>query len=247
MSICRRGCLVVLVAMSATLLLLYVARDRLLPAVAVWLDVGGPPEVADAVLLLNGGVNDRPFAAGVLVREGWARQVVVCSVAPSRQVRDGTALSWTEMNRGVLRHCGVPDEDIVVLDAEVRTTFDEAVAVADWLDSSPGARLLVVTEGPHTRRARWILTRVLGDRARRISMISAPTDEFQTDVWWQNELGLTYIVSEYLKLGFYGVCYGWLGYEAIACAVIALVLWRYGRRRLHRRRDLLKAKAASDA
>ena len=238
MTIGRRVCLVMFLAIAAAMLSLYAARARVLPAMAAWLDVGGPPEVADAVLLLNGGINDRPFAAGALVKAGWVRRVLVCSVAPSPQVRDGIAVPWREVNRRILLHCGVPDKDIVILDAQVRTTFDEAVAVADFLDASPGTRLLVVTEGPHTRRARWVLTRVLGDRARRLSMVSVPTDDFEMDSWWRNEAGFTYILTEYLKLGFYAVRYGYLGHEAIACVAIVLLLWMYGRRRARRRQSM---------
>ena len=65
-----------------------------------------------------------------------------------------------------------------VLDSKAKTTFDEAQAVADYLAVHPAKRLLIVTEGPHTRRARWIFRRLLADRPVEIEMVSAPADGF---------------------------------------------------------------------
>ncbi|MGA2618539.1 MAG: ElyC/SanA/YdcF family protein [Thermoguttaceae bacterium] len=218
------------------LLAVYLARGRWGPAMATWLDVGGPPRVADVVLLLNGGVNTRPFAAAALVQGGWARRVLIATVAVSAEVAAGNGLPWHEIDRRVLLRCGIPERDIVLLPRDARTTFDEAAALAEFLAAAPDTRVLVVTDGPHTRRARWILTRVVGRRADRLAMVAAPTDEFQPETWWRSEPGLAFVVSEYLKLAFYALRYGYLGYEilAILCLLAALVIcfrWRAGRSR----------------
>ena len=52
-----------------------------LPLAARWLDVGGPAQKADAVVLLNGGYNSRPFVAAALVHGGWAKKILVNTVA----------------------------------------------------------------------------------------------------------------------------------------------------------------------
>ena len=48
-------------AVGGILILVFATRERTLPLLARWLDVGGPPQKADAVVLLNGGLNTRPF------------------------------------------------------------------------------------------------------------------------------------------------------------------------------------------
>ena len=52
---------------------LYLARAAILPAVASWLDVGEPPQPADAIMLLNGDAETRAFAAAALWKAGWRR------------------------------------------------------------------------------------------------------------------------------------------------------------------------------
>jgi hypothetical protein len=44
-----------------------------------------------------------------------------------------------------------------------------------------------------------------------------------------------FVLSEYCKLGFYGVRYGYLGYVVIAGAVFAGILWVHWRRRAGQR------------
>jgi uncharacterized SAM-binding protein YcdF (DUF218 family) len=81
----------------------------------------------------------------------------------------------------------------------------------------------VVTNDYHTRRSRWVFARVLADRARQVSLVSAPTDEFPMDHWWRSQAGFVSITTEYLKLAFYAASYGCLGCWLAACGVLALV------------------------
>ena len=138
-----------------------------------------------------------------------------------------------ELNLQVLRVCGVPEEDIVLLKGQAISTHDEAQALAEYLDASPEQRLLVVTNGYHTRRARWIINRLLGNRSVRITLVSIRPDDFQIERWWQDEKGFSVILGEYLKLGFYSLRYGWLAYELAAFVLLWLVwlAWRAHRRR----------------
>ncbi|MGD0897540.1 MAG: YdcF family protein [Thermoguttaceae bacterium] len=235
MRVRRVGCLLVLGLAGCLLAAVALGRGRLLPAVAAWLDVGEPPQRADAVLVLLGTPDTRAMAAAALVKGGWASRVMLNTDAPTPEVERGIVPSSEEVHRRMLIRCGVPPEDIIVLDSRVRTTYDEVAALAGYLDSSPQTRVLVVTEGPHTRRARWILRHVLGDRARQTRVVSVPMEECQTDSWWQNETGFAFVASEYLKLGFYAVRYGPTGnraaYGALAAIAAILAWWAYRRHR----------------
>jgi uncharacterized SAM-binding protein YcdF (DUF218 family) len=128
-----------------------------------------------------------------------------------------------EVIRQVLLKRGVPERDITILPGAVATTYDEAVDVATFLEGRPKTRILVVTNEYHTRRARWIFARALSNRAEQISFVSAPSDEFSMDCWWQDEEGFVTILTEYLKLVFYVVRYGYLVYWLAACGGLLLV------------------------
>ncbi len=219
-------------AVGGILILVFATRERTMPLLARWLDVGGPPQKADAVVLLNGGFNTRPFVAAALVRGGWAPKLIVSTVAARSNQISGMVPPHFDINLKVLDYGGVPRDRVVCLESDVNTTFDEAKAVADYLAEHPAKRLLIVTEGPHTRRARWIFKQVLAGRPIEILMFSGPADDFDNKNWWRSEDGFLYVVSEYFKLFYYGLRYGWLGYE-LAAGLAILIFFRawFSRRR----------------
>ncbi len=217
------------------LTLLYASRNTCLPALAEWLDVGEKPHPAECIYILGGDASTRPLAAAVLVRHGLARRVLVPRVADQRRPRDKIFPAEHEMVREVLVRRGVPEAAIEYVGNGVTSTFDEARTLAAYLEDKPKLRVLVVTNGYHTRRARWVVNRMLGTQSRQVSLVSAPTDEISTETWWQSELGLSRVVGEWLKfllyLGRYGDLLYWLGGLGVAMAVL-VAFWR--RRALRR-------------
>ena len=200
---------------------------------ATWLDVGRPAQKADAVVLLGGSYNTRPFVAAALVRGGWAPKVLLNTVLPHPLQVAGAVPPWHKIAQRILAYGGVTPNQLIVLDTSAQTTFDEAAGVSAYLDKHPARRLLLVTEGPHTRRSEWIFRRVLARHHVEVSSVSAPAEDFDSAVWWGSQEGFIFVVSEYLKLAFYAVRYGWLGYEILAAAVmvVALRAWIWRRRK----------------
>ncbi len=216
---CWCGILLVAVALG----LLGAMHSQLLRAMARWTDVGARPQRADYVMILNGGEETRPFAAAALVKAGLARHVLVAEAALSPQMEDRILPPYHEINHQVLLRRGIPERDITILPGAAASTFDEATALAAFLAERPHTRVLVVTSDYHSRRSRWILARTLADRAEQVVWVSAPTDEFRMDCWWQDEEGFVTILSEYLKLAFYVVRYGHFRYWLAACLALLLV------------------------
>ncbi len=225
----RRG--VVLAALIAGLVLLFVTRDAWLPGLALWLDVGQCPEPIDYVMVLPGDENTRPFAAAVLFKAGWAKRVLVPKTGLGPGTEDGVLPPAHEVICTVLRQRGVPEDRIVVWEGTGTSTYGDVQTLADFLDAHPAARVAVLTSEYHTRRVRWTLDRVLGPRAGQVQCVSAPTDSFFLDRWWKSPDGFVAIVGENARLGFYVVRYGRLG-PGLACALgavgLAVVLWRFG-------------------
>ncbi len=226
----RRRAVMTLVAV-AVLLGLYAARRPMLTGALEWLDVGTPPRPVDCAMVLGGDVQSRPFVAAALVRVGLARKVLLVRGVARPENEDRIVLREDELARQVLLRRGVPEQDVVVLDRICDHTYDEAQALQEWLAAVPGARVAVVTSFYHTRRARWIFDRVLADSASQICFVSAPCDEFPTERWWQHPSGVVAVASEYLKLAFYAVRYGYAGYWVAAGAIVAAGAWLWFRRR----------------
>jgi uncharacterized SAM-binding protein YcdF (DUF218 family) len=211
-----------LVLLSLVLLGLCCGRRQMLPWAARWLDVGEPPTKAEYVVVLGGDVNVRPLVAAALFRAGLAAKVLVSDSAAATDRPEDRLLSEPEVLRRVLLARGVPDHAIVFLGKHNRTTYDEARALEAYLQGAPPARVSVVTSDYHTRRTRWIFRQVLGPRAAALCFVSAPSDDFRAENWWQTEHGFVAIIVENLKFLFYLLRYGHLQ-DGIVIAVALLL------------------------
>ncbi|MEN6558714.1 MAG: YdcF family protein [Thermoguttaceae bacterium] len=195
-----------------------------------------PPTLphTDYVLVLNGDENTRPFAAAALVRSGQADRVLITETKPSPHAQELGLPPTHEINRQAMIHRGVDADRITILPAQATTTYDEARALATFLESHPKARVLVVTNDVHVRRSRWVFDRTLGEFARQITFASAPSDDFSTSRWWRTEAGFLAVGTEWLKQAFYFAYYGYLGQWLAACAALWMIATRIRRREINR-------------
>jgi uncharacterized SAM-binding protein YcdF (DUF218 family) len=231
----RSLCILLLAAVALTAL--WAAHARLLEAAADWLDVGGRPQPADYVMILNGGENSRPFAAAALMKTKLAHHALITECAPTPAVDDNLIPPYHEVDRQVLINRGVPAADITILPAQAKTTFDEAQALAAFLADKPDARVLLVTNDYHTRRSRWVFAHVLGDRIGQLSFVSAPTDDCPPDCWWRTLSGVMFVPTEYLKFVFYVAYYGHFAAWLATCGMLLAVVW-LARRSLRQRQEV---------
>jgi uncharacterized SAM-binding protein YcdF (DUF218 family) len=216
-------------ALGTAAILLYLLSDRLLPLAARFLDVSKPPAPADYVLVLGGGNSTRPFVAAALVKAGLARQVLLCRDTLLPDAEDGIVPPEYEIDRRVLQARGVAEEQITVLDGECTGTFDEAQALARFLEGKPGSAVAVVTTTYHTRRARAVLRRTLALRGEGVRLIGAPTDGYDASNWWHYEAGVEAYGVEYVKLAYYAARYDLRWYHLVALLGI-VGLWLACRR-----------------
>lgn len=214
------------------LVLLWIFRVPVLRFGATWLNVGEQPSPAEYVMVLAGDENVRPFAAAALVKAGFARGVLLAEIKPTPTVKDRLAPPAHAVNREVLIQRGVPERVIQLLPGQADSTHDEAMALAAFLCNRPDVRVLVMTTDSHTRRARLAFCHALADGAQQVTIVAAPTDLFCMDYWWRDQWGFTIVASEYLKLAFYALSYGQLGWWLLATAVLVVAtLWLAHRRR----------------
>ncbi len=226
--------LILLVLVLPSLLGGWSLRRHWLPAAARWLDVGGPPHRVDAVFVLPGDEQVRPFVAAALVKAGFADRALFPKNAPLPEpVRAGRPTT-DEVIRRVLQRRGLGRQQIVLLEGDTTTTAQDLEALNRYLLDRPGARVAVVTSHYHTRRTRLLVAALLGEQAARVSLVSAPTDGFSADDWWLHDTGFFAIASEYLKLAYCFLRYTRLPWYAAAVAAgccLLLVALRHRKRR----------------
>ncbi len=194
-----------LIVALAVFALAYVVRLPALAALGGWLNVSEPPRVADYVLVLGGDRQTRPFAAAALYRAGLARNVLLPTAGLADE-EDDLVPPEHEIARRVLRRGGVPEDAVIVLPGVVHSTFDEARALAHFLDERPNGSVTVLTSDYHTRRTRWIFRRVVGERPS-VHFAGVPPDGYGAGNWWRSEDGFRAYCFEYLKFGYYRLRY----------------------------------------
>lgn len=227
----RRAWVVFLLVLGGAACAAVLGRGAVLPALARWLDAGGPPREADYALVLPGDENVRPFVAAAMLKAGLVRAVLVPQTESGPDEEDRVLPPTHEINRQVLLRRGVPAERIIVLRGQSASTLSDLEALGQFLADRPEARVCLVTNHYHTRRAGWAVARTLGARAGQVSVVSCPADGFAADNWWRSQAGFLAVAGEYCKLGYFALRYTPLPFAVLGVAAgCAAARWLHSRR-----------------
>ena len=181
----------------------YLFRAPLLTGLArVWV-VNEPVLRADAIVILGGGVENRPFAAARLFQAGVAPTILYMNVRLNPAQELGVYTSEPEQTRRILLSNGVPASAMQAIGTNVASTLDESRAVRDWVRQTHAASVVITTEVFHTRRARWIFRRELRDTPAVVHISAVQPVRYETDDWWRNEEGLISFQNEVFKSLYY--------------------------------------------
>lgn len=178
-----------LMAVAVTLVAILIPAGA--SAVGRWLVVADALEPARAVVVLSGRVPFRAIQAASIYKAGLAPEIWISrpAAAPEelalRRLGIPGIRTEEERNQQVLERLGVPSAAIRVLEGGVLNTREEVELVARELRRAGGARVIVVTSKPHTRRVKAIWRALVGDAPRLL--LSHPADErFDPDRWWRH-------------------------------------------------------------
>jgi uncharacterized SAM-binding protein YcdF (DUF218 family) len=174
-------------------------------AADLWI-VSDEPAPADAIAVLGGGLEYRPFAAADYYRRGLAPKILISNVGVSPAERLGVLQSHVRANSQVLLKLGVPAAAIEPFGENLPDTFAEATALHEWAVRNGARRIIVPTDIFATRRLRWTLHHVFGNDAAILVPALNPPD-YQRDTWWKNEYGVISFQNEVMKYLYYRLKY----------------------------------------
>ena len=163
---------------------IYIARHPLLRFAGGFWIVNETPKPSDAIVMLSDDnfEADRARHAAELYKAGWAPHVI----ASGRRLRPYAGIA--ELEEHDLESDGVPAAAVVKLPQDGRNTREECTAIGSFAASHGWKRILLVTSNYHTRRARYICSRVLP--AGTVLLVSPARDsEYDPDAWWYTRLG----------------------------------------------------------
>lgn len=180
-------------------------RESVLQQICTWWAVSDTLTKADAIVVLGGDFDVRPFAAAELYKQHLASVVLLSNVQLGRAERLGFIPSHTELNREVLLKLAVPAAAIATFGHDLSSTQEEAAAVREWAIQSQARRIIIPTELFATRRTRWIFDRELAPIGVEVLIAAYPSDQYTTANWWQYRSGLVDFNNEVLKYLYYRI------------------------------------------
>ena len=179
--------------------LLFGAREPILLAVGDFLVIQDTFQPADVIHVIA-GPDDRTDYAIQLYKQGYGKRIFFtggwCTFHGYYHGQHGT-------ERATLQ--GIPQEDLVIDESPVTSTYTEAVLLKEFIARSPTPvrSVIVVSDPHHMRRARWTYHEVLGDG---IKLEMAPIPFQQSSYqrrWWTDRESQQFVKEEYLKLVYY--------------------------------------------
>jgi uncharacterized SAM-binding protein YcdF (DUF218 family) len=185
--------------------LLWFSREVLLSYAAdLWI-VSDDILPADAIVILGGGIDTRPFAAAETYRKGLAPKVLISNVALNKVEMLGILPSHTTVNRSVLVKLGVREADIEIFGNQLSTTYEEGEALREWATRIHARSVIVPTEMFSSRRVRWTLAHVLAGTGTsvQIQMIPPANSAYNQTSWWKTHTGLIAFQNEIMKYFYY--------------------------------------------
>lgn len=203
-----RRCFGVLLILGTLGAAAWIEREALLRGAAnVWI-VSDPITSADAVVVLGGGVDERPFVAADLYAKGLVRKVLLSEVKEPPSVEIGALMSATEENRRVLLRLGVPEYAIETFGNANKNTWEEALALKKWTDRKVVSALIIPTEIFPARRVSWTFRHEFAGTGVRIEVPSFNPPKLYTRAdWWRTEDGVIEFQNEILKYFYYRLKY----------------------------------------
>ncbi len=203
-----RRCFAIVLVLVGVCVGVWIEREALLRGAAdLWI-VSDPITPADAVVVLGGGIDVRPFVAADLYAKGLAKKILLSDVEDGRSVNIGAVTGHAEGNRKVLLRLGVPESAIEKFGKANKNTREEAVSLKDWTDRNVVSVLIIPTEIFSARRVRWMFHREFAGTGVRIEVPSLDQPRLYTRAeWWKTEDGMLAFQNEVLKYFYYRLKY----------------------------------------
>jgi len=180
----------------------------ILMQVGRYLVVEHPPQKSDLIVCLAGANIERGLAAAEAYEKGFAPHIFISKEEPL----DGYELvkergvnypENTDLLIMLLEGLRVPRPAIFISDGVVKNTWEEAMAIREFVQRKGLRSLMVITSPIHSRRAWLTYRKVFKDLDVRILMIPSKYSGFKPEKWWGKRRYVRDVIIEYEKLIFY--------------------------------------------
>jgi len=200
----RRGWKFALLIVLAFLLLLFLLRTPVLTAAGSFLVTVDDLERADIITVLMGATPSRVVKGVELYREGYGEYLVAVR---SRDFDNYALLEElgleppgaVDINRNIALEMGLPEDSFVILEGRADSTWEEALALREFMQENELNSVIIVTSLYHSTRAQKTFQKVLGEGYTVLSRPS-PYDHFEPQEWWKERRQALQLLLEYQKM-----------------------------------------------
>jgi len=157
------------------------------------------PERADLIVALGGDVGPRVQKAAELYRQGFSPAVLLTGMEGGQAETRSHYLHWRAR---FLVDRKVP-ASALLFDEVSTNTWEEAVNTLSLMRARKMKSVLLVSDPPHLRRLDRVWGKVFAGSGIQYRLIAAPMEKWDAARWWSNEASAQYVITEYIKLGYY--------------------------------------------
>ncbi len=180
----------------------------LMPNLGQWLVAEDDLQASDIIVVLMGSLSDRiPHAVDIYNERYSVKLVFVSSysfdydmfIEKGLEIPPGNA----QLSKMAAIDLGVPEENILILEGNAKSTQDEALIVREYIRNNREIEsIILVTSKYHSGRSKKIFRKALSGLDREISIYSSPSkyDPSNVNQWWKDKEDIKWVVLEYLKL-----------------------------------------------
>ncbi|MBI9045434.1 MAG: YdcF family protein [Anaerolineaceae bacterium] len=186
-----------LLAFGSAIILGVAGLALILRVMGSFLIISEPLDSADALVILSGGEKTRIDEAVLIFQDQYTDHIIITETGV--EIPDwGT--SYSSLMKFELIQSGIPENAIMVTDIQVQTTYDEAIATKELLQSKNMDSLIIVTDPFHTRRTKMIFNQILA--GSNIETIIRPVRNhwYNSKTWWFTSTGRKATIREFFGL-----------------------------------------------
>ena len=197
----------ILAVLGFLLVFFILAGIFIVPKLGQWLVFEDELQESDLIVVLMGSMYDRILESVDLYGEGYSdRIVMVKSYRAAKDIIIDRGIKVYEnalLNKMAAMDLGIPEEDVIVLDGNSRSTQDEAMTIREYVRNNKEIKsIILVTSKFHSGRAKKIFEKALSVLDREIVIYCSPSkyDPSNVNQWWRNREDFQWVVFQYLKL-----------------------------------------------
>jgi len=189
----------------------YLVSEPILTAVGNFIVKDEKPVPADAIVVLNSGVEYYPrlIEGASLYGRGFAQTVVINGNRKTDVLREieekgfEECCPWYENSLRILSLYGVPRNKVIWISAEdAYDTISEAETVGNELVRRGLKRVIISTSRYHSRRSGFIWKKIFKNRLS-VCTVAAKMDLYAPDAWWKEGRQIRWVLAEYGAWIFY--------------------------------------------